>query len=674
MQVVVRGLGQYHFSPPNVDNDFSKEVFENYVDMLDRGRRLLTQEDILELSTYRTRIDEEVSEGNNAFFNLSETIYRKALTKTQGYYREILKQPFRFDKPQDIKVLDDEDDFLANDAALKNYWFKYLKYDALRRYDDKLATKAKDPDSEEAKMTNEELEAKARQETLELFDRYYSRLMKESREKLFSRYVNSIASVFDPHTQYFSPRDKESFDIGFSGTLEGIGAQLSNEGDYTKVSNIVVGGPAWKGKQLKENDLILGVAQGEKGEFLDIKGMDLDDVVSKIRGKKGTVVRLKVKKPDNSQEVVHITRDIVILEESFAKSLILKGDKEDEKVGYISLPSFYADWNDRNGHNSASDVAKEIDKLKAAGIDGLILDLRNNGGGSFQEVIKMTGLFIEQGPVVQVKSRDSQPEKMADTDPRVQYDGPLVILVNQFSASASEIIAAALQDYGRAVIVGSNSTFGKGTVQRFFNLDHILPGFQDVKPLGEIKLTTQKFYRINGGSTQLRGVRPDVVLPDNFYYIELGEKEQDYALEWTEVSPVQYRQDVFQVKDILPKIIERSQARVDADPKMQKVLKNADRLKRQQENDIYPLDYTSYKAYEAQIEEEAKQYENIFKDVVNPGVLNLEVDLQNINVDEGRKARNKDFKESVEKDSYIREAVHIIHDLLSLDGRYGSSK
>ncbi len=671
MQVVVRGLGQYHYDPPAINDAFSRQVFDYYLDALDRGRRILTQEDIRAFNAYRNRIDNEASQGSSEFFNLTESRYRDGLEKTQRFYRDILSESFDFDKPETIKVRDADDDFLPNDAALQDYWKKFLKYEVLQRYDDKLQTKQDDPESEEAQKSEAELEAEARQEVLELFDRIYKNLLGETREELFSRYVNAITGIFDPHTQYFSPRDKETFEIGFTGTLEGIGAQLTNGGDYTKVSSIVVGGPAWKGKELEENDLIIGVAQGQ-GEFTDIKGMKLDDVVQQIRGKKGTVVRLKIRKPDNTQETISITRDVVILEESFAKSLILEGTTEEEKVGYISLPRFYADWNDRNGRNCARDVANEISKLKEEDIDGLILDLRNNGGGSLSEVIKMTGLFIEEGPVVQVKSRNRQPEVMTDSNQRVHYSGPLVILVNQFSASASEIIAAALQDYGRAVIVGSSSTFGKGTVQRFVNLDQMLPGFQEVKPLGDVKMTTQKFYRINGGSTQLRGVRPDVVLPDNFYYIELGEREEDYAMEWSEIAPVDYNQDVFQVRNVLPMIKQRSEARIAQDPKMQKVLKNAERLKRQRDNDRYPLDYTAFQEWEARIEEEAKQYDNIFDDVVNPDVLNLEVDLENINLDEGRSARNNDFKKSVSKDSYIREAVNIVHDLITLDGRLGS--
>jgi carboxyl-terminal processing protease len=390
------------------------------------------------------------------------------------------------------------------------------------------------------------------------------------------------------------------------------------------------------------------------------------DVVEHIRGKKGTKVVLTVKKPDGTVDDIVIKRDVIILEESYAKSLLLPGTEESERFGYIYLPSFYADFEDRNGRFCAEDVAKEIEKLQAEHVDGIILDLRNNGGGSLREVIKMSGLFIEEGPIVQVKGRDEPAEVLYDKDEDVAYAGPLVVLVNHRSASASEILAAALQDYGRAVIVGSNSTFGKGSVQRMMNLDRYLPGFSEVKPLGELKLTTDKYYRINGGSVQLRGVAPDVILPDDYHFTRVGEKDQDYPLAWTEIEPADYHQNVYQLRK-LDKLRKLSQKRVAENPTFERVLENAKRLKAQLEFDTYPLALTEFRQFEAGIEQEAQLYEDLYDGTVNPGVINLALDLEAIEADEGKTERNKNFVEGVGKDIYIREAVNILHDMLKLE-------
>ena len=299
----------------------------------------------------------------------------------------------------------------------------------------------------------------------------------------------------------------------------------------------MIGGPAWKQGDLKEGDLIMKVGQADK-EAVDVAGMDINEVVSMIRGSEGTEVRLTVKgKVDGKLKVVSIIREEVIIDEGYAKSLVIQSNKDSEKIGYIKLPKFYADFEKEDGHQSAEDVEIEIEKLKKAGVKGIILDLRNNGGGSLRDVVKMSGYFIEEGPIVQVKDRTNKPEVLDDKDPSVQYAGPLIVMVNEFSASASEILAAALQDYSRAIIVGSN-TYGKGSVQRFFDLDRAVYGNSDVKPLGQIKITIQKFFRVNGGSTQLKGVTPDIILPDNYSEINVGEKDNEHPMAWSQISAV----------------------------------------------------------------------------------------------------------------------------------------
>ena len=495
-------------------------------------------------------------------------------------------------------------------------------------------------------------------------DDWYGRMRKLKREDRLSVYLNTFTHIFDPHSEYYQPIDKENFNIRFSGRLEGIGATLRTEDDYTKVVRIVVGGPAWKQKELEENDVILKVKQEDEDEPKDIAGMVINDVVQLIRGDKGTKVALTVKKIDGSVKDITITRDVLVLEEQFAKSLILEGEEgSEERIGYILLPSFYADFQNKNGRFCSTDVAAEIEKLKAKNVDGIILDLRYNGGGSLRDVVKMTGLFIEKGPIVQVKSRISDPEVLKDSDSRVQYDGPLVVMVNSYSASASEILAAALQDYGRAVIVGSPSTFGKGTVQRFIDLDRTIRGFNELKPLGEIKLTTQKFYRVNGGSTQLRGVTPDIILPDNFFYIKTGERDREYAMEWTEIDPVEYDQDVLEV-DNISKLRSRSEKRIEENEAFQKILANAKRVEQQREESAYPIGLEAYREMREKRQQQADEFDGVMDQVVLENISNLEEDLPGIQADESKKARNDEWLESVSKDIYIKESLAIMHDMI----------
>ena len=661
MQTVVSGFSQLHYQPKEIDDNFSKEVFKLYLDQLDFGRRFLTEKDIAQLQQHELSIDNQVQERNFEFFNLSVDLLDAALDKTQTYYREILTAPFDYEVEESIELDGKKRSFAKDDASLKEFWRKYLKYETLERIVDALE-KEEEKGEDEMKKSFDEIEQEAREDVLEFFDDWYGRMDKLKRQDRLSAFLNTFTSAFDPHSEYYQPIDKENFNIRFSGRLEGIGARLSTEGDYTKVVKIIVGGPAWKQKQLEEDDVIMKVRQEDEAEAKDITGMVINDVVQLIRGDKGTNVTLTVKKVDGSVEDITIERDIVIIEEQFAKSLILKG-KEGEKIGLINLPSFYADFQNSNGRFCSKDVGIEIEKLKAENVDGIILDLRNNGGGSLRDVVKMTGLFVEKGPIVQVKSRGRAPEVLKDVDSRVQYDGPLVVMVNSYSASASEILAAALQDYGRAVIVGSTSTFGKGTVQRFIDLDRTIRGHDEIKPLGEIKLTTQKFYRVNGGSTQLKGVIPDIILPDNFHYIKTGERDRDNAMEWTEIAPVSYSQNITDLSG-LDKIKANSEARVKENETFQMVLKNAKRLEVQREQTDYPIEIDAYQEFLDQRQAAADQFKDLFEEEVIPDVANLATDMPGIEADESKKARNENWVESVKKDTYIEETLHIMHDLI----------
>lgn len=670
VQTLISGLANLHFKPKTIDDKFSKEVYKLYLERLDNSKRFFTQSDIDQLKKYETQIDDQTNNASYSFFDLSIQLLEKQLNTTQTFYRDILAKPMEFTKDESIELDGDKRDYAKNEAELKEYWQKSLKYEVLNRVVDKETAQEKEEKDEKGnikpKKTYEELEADARKDVLKTYDDWYKRMFKAKRMDRLSDYLNCITNVYDPHTGYYEPKDKEKFDQDMAGKFEGIGARLMQDGDYVKVNEIIPGGPAWKQKELEVGDLIMKVAQGP-AEPVDIAGMEMDDAIKMIKGKKDTEVRLTVKKKsDGKTKVVTIVRDEVVIEETFAKSLILNTKDGKDKIGYIKLPRFYADFENANGSSCARDVATEVEKLKKEGVSGLVIDLRNNGGGSLRDVVQMSGLFIKDGPIVQVKNREDRPEVLRDYDKNIQYDAPLIILVNQGSASASEIMAAALQDYGRAVVVGAKGTYGKGTVQRFFDLDRSISGHQDVKPLGEVKLTIQNFYRINGGSTQLRGVTPDIILPDNYNYLKVGEQENEYPLEWTEISPASYEK-VGSIKD-LGKLRSMSESRVKKNPTFVKIEDNSKRLKKRREMTKYPLEYKKYKKFDEEMTLEAKKYEDMLKEIAEMEIDNPSTDKGKIQSDSVYVARNQDWFKNVKKDIQLHETLNIMYDMIRQNG------
>ena len=664
IQTMMQNLARYHYQPMEIDDDFSQRAYDYYLNDVDGARLFFTQDDIQEFSNHRLQIDNEIAAGSYAFFDRVQERWLSNLDQREEIYKDILAKPIDLDRKGDITLRDEDSEWLPNEKSLRTYWEDYITRDIVGQVTSQLEENENDEDLV-VKPSVEEVEAEVRKETMERYDKWFER-MRESKVSIRrSQYLNALTSMFDPHTSYFRPKDKESFDIRFSGRLEGIGATLQKDDNYTKVASLVVGGPAWKAKELEADDLIMAVRQGGADSITDIKDMLVEDVVTYIRGKKGTTVHLKTQKPDGTIKWISIVRDVVVIDDRFAKSLIVPGPNQ-EKIGYINLPSFYADFNNEDGRFCSVDVKAELEKLKDLSVDGVILDLRNNGGGSLRDVVDMTGYFIPEGPIVQVAGRGGRREVLADKDPGVVYDGPLVVLVNQYSASASEILAAALQDYNRAVIVGSTSTFGKGTVQRFIDLDRTIQGRGDVKPLGTVKLTMQKFYRINGGSTQLKGVESDIVLPDSRSLLETGERQRTAPLAWNSIEAAEYGQDVYRI-DFMEQLRERSAARIAGSSTFQRIQENAKRVKRQSDRDTYPLALDDYQELTRANKTEAEMYDDLFDDVVNPGVFNIEVDLEEIMVDESKEARNADFKKNVSKDVYVREALNIIADMRELD-------
>ncbi len=662
LKAILSVLEAAHFSPQELDDEFSKKVYDNYLDNMDSGRRFLTQKEIDQLSVYQYDLDDFVKNGDLTFFDLSNKLIAESVGNAKTIYEEIIDDDFDYNLNESIEFDSEKKEFANDQIGLIEIWKQYVQYEIMTRIVNKLDSQEKNKEEAEWKSM-EELEVEARKQTKDMFDRYFNNITKLSRLKRFEVFVNSFTSLFDPHTTYFTPKDKSDFKLRMSGSLEGIGARLSPDGDFTKVVEIVPGGPAWKQKELQVDDLILTVSQDGK-EPINAVGLHIDDVVDMIRGKKGTKVILHVRKVDGSEEDIAIVREKVILDDNAkAQSMIIKREEDNESFGYIKLPSFYSDIEDEDRHSCAKDVANELAKLKEEGVKGIVFDLRNNGGGYFHEVINMSGLFIKEGPIVQAKGRKGGSLKYYDEDPEIHYDGPLVVLVNEYSASASEILAAALQDYNRAIIVGSSATFGKGTVQRFYNLDRIIRADQEFKPLGEIKLTTQTYYRINGGSTQLKGVTPDVVLPGSYQLLEIGEREYDTSIPWSAIDALKYEAVGYFTPD-LDWIQSQSSSRVETNEAFQLVEENAKRLKKQRDRSSYSLNLETYRSSKKEREEAAKKYKGISQEIDDLSIANIELDLATIQSDSTKIGRNDALITSMKKDIYLNESLFILRDII----------
>ena len=665
LNAVMNYLDVLHFKPKTIDNAFSEQAFEEFLNNVDPGKRFLTQEEINKLAIHKEAIDDQVKMRTFPFFEAAYEVIETSRARAKTIFDEVIASDFEIEAEGTIEMDSKKRKFAKDEDALKQYWKNILQFDIITRLEDLIKEQEEDEELEEEKSV-EELKQQAIEEAKESYEDWFSRLNKERRSDFFEIYINSITHLFDPHSDYYNPKEKEDFDIRMGGKLEGIGARLQTDGDYTKVVSIVPGGPAWKGKELEVNDVILSVTQ--KGEeAFDIKGLRIDDVVQKIRGDKGTVVILEVKKSDGNIIDIEIERDEVILDEGFARSLTLDIPGVIENIGYIKLPRFYSEFEGNEGNSCAVDVAKELDKLNDEDVNGVILDLRGNGGGSLRDVVDMTGLFFEDGPVVQVKPRSKDAYVYGDENADVKYDGPLVVMVNQFSASASEILAAALQDYKRAVIVGSTSTFGKGTVQRFVDLDRAYRDQDAMKPLGQLKITMQKFYRVDGGSTQLKGVEPDIVFPDNLYFIDTGEKDYDNVMAWSEIDPVEYGQDIYVINDVNT-LKSRSSKRTSENESFQMILENAERLKKNRDISQYPLALSAYTNFVDTRAEEAEKYDDLYDtDIEQLVVSNLDIDSTYINFDESRVARNEEWVKGVKKDFYLEETMYILKDMIELN-------
>ena len=652
-------LDKGHYQSLDINDELSKKVYNSYLDMIDPQKKYFLNSDLREFKKFEKLIDDQWLSYDLAFFNLTHTRLIQRINEVEMFLPSLFNSTFEFDIDENINVDFENLTFSKNDKERKERWRKQLKFSTLDLYDIKIL------DQEKSIKSNKNYVVKSESQLLkeslkivndninDIFD-----LMNDiQRKDWFSNYVNSFVSQYDPHTTYFKPEDKDRFDVNISGRFDGIGARLQKRDGGIEIVQIILGGPLWKDKKIEAGDEIIKV--GEPGKDpINVIGMRIDDAIKLIKGPKGTIVELTVRrKTDNEIKTFPITRDEVVLEESYAKSTLI--NKDNKTFGLITLPKFYVDFNDSKEINCATDVKNEIINLKKEGIEGLVLDLRNNGGGALQTVVDMTGLFIKTGPIVQVKSIGNRKKVLYDKDPSLLWDGPLVILVNQMSASASEIMAAALQDYERAVVIGSNNTFGKGTVQNVLDLNRFLSNSDF--DLGALKITTEKFYRINGGSVQLKGVESDIVTPNTYSHIDIGEADEKNPLKWDQIDKASYRK--WDGYYNLESVINDSKLRVSKNELFNLIDQNAKWFSERRENKSYSLNYDTFKNEQKKNKLKLKKFDKV-KDYSNNLRFNLLSDQSsNIKDTDEYKENRKRWHNSLKSDIYVNESINVLLNL-----------
>ena len=651
-------LESEHYSPRKVDDAFSKDVFNEYLKTLDADKTLFTLQDIAALSKYQTTIDDEIHGDPIAFVPAVDAIYEKRAAESKQIFDSIISKPFDFNQDDSLLLETANLNYPANDQERKVRWAKILKYKALDRYANAIEDREKNKGKEKFVVKSDSLiEAEARQAVKKTQLKRFESLEKTyGKEKRFETFLNTITGLMDPHTDYFAPVEKRSFTEQMSGVFYGIGALLSQDDKGVKIASVTPGGPAWKSGQIVANDVIIKVGQGA-AEPVDVEGYETTDAVKLIRGDLGSEVRLTIRKPDGTTKVVALKREKVVLDEGYARSAVIT--KGNDKYGYIFLPDFYADFEREDGHRCSEDIAKEVEKLKAEKVKGITIDVRFNGGGSLYEVIQMVGLFIDKGPVVQIRTREGRSQVLSDETPGILYDGPLVVMINEFSASASEIFAAAIQDYKRGLIIGSTSSYGKGTVQRNVSFGKPLDSMGIQTEYGAVKLTFQKFYRITGSSTQLKGVASDIVLPDDYEYFKYREKDNTASLPWDEIEKAKYQPWPYSAD--LPIIAANANKKLQADTSLAKYKKNTQWIATQIERPIY-LKLDRYQAYKKEINTVVKQNESIIKlkDSMSTAVLKADYDKFYNNPDKPKQDRYQAWLKQVGKDAQINQSIDLL--------------
>lgn len=684
VELINHVLRRNHFEPADLTDQFSQDVFKNFIYELDPAKRYFLASDYEDFKTFEFLIDDQIRDARVDLFNIAYERLLKREKESEAIFKEVINEPFDFTVEEVINTDYENIPYAKNRAELKDHWRRLLKLSTIGIYNGKIEEQENrtskksallDPEEDQNELQDSfkndnnsnkvvkkslvELEKEARMEVKKSMEENFDLNDDVERLDYFAVFLNNITTHFDPHTNYFAPQTKDRFDTSLSGALEGIGARLQKKMDNIEIMEIISGGPAWTSGKLEKGDQILRVAQEKDTIATSIVGMRISDAVDLIKGPKGTKVTLSLKKVDGSIKDVTLVRDVVLIEETFAKTALIQDDNIN--YGVINLPKFYFNTENNADRAAGDDVAKEVAKLKAEGMEGLIIDLRNNGGGSLREVIEMAGLFIPEGPMVQVGLKNDRTQTLSDDDGgSVLWDGPLVILVNELSASASEILAAALQDYERAIVIGSKQTFGKGTVQNFEDLNRYVHT-SNYGDLGALKLTTQKFYRVNGGSTQLEGVKSDVITPDRYSYIEIGERDEDFPLAYDEIAaaPIKKFTGYLNMKES----IQASQDRVDNNPYFKLIDENAQWLAKQRKEYEIPLNINKYQERLKRLDTETDRFKKL-EDYKNElTIQSLKDELLLIEKDSSLADKRKRWHASINQDIYIEEALNVLKDL-----------
>ena len=661
IQLITYVLDQAHYLDIEIDDNFSEKVFDSFLENIDPYKRYLYQSDIDILSKYKYEIDDAFNQPNLEFFNLAHEILIQRIDEAKQISQEVLSKPFDFQLEEIFNFDIEELQYVGTRANLVERWRKLMKVYLIENFHDEIKEDERTfkKDSTFKARSYSEIEIETREILNETMADYFVIMEEEfQRQHWFSIYLNSFVSQYDPNTSYLDPEDRDRFNIDMSGNYAGIGAVLRKKVDKIEITELISGGPAWRNNSLEKGDMILKVRQENDSEPVSIVGYRLADAVKLIKGEKGTNVFLTVKKVDGTVSEISIERDIVLLEETYIKSSLV--EKDGNNYGIINIPKFYIDFENQDNRDAAKDLKIEINRLKEQGVQGLVIDLRNNGGGSLKTVVDMAGMFIESGPVVQVKYFDKEKQVLRDRDRSILWKGPLVILVNEGSASASEILAAAMQDYNRAIIIGGNQTWGKGTVQNIFPLNRMVRG-NTKGDLGALRYTTQKYYRVNGGSVQLEGVKSDINLPFRYKYLDFGEKDSENPLQWDEIENINYKK--WNSNFDFDFAIKNSQKRMKQSEHLKLVDENAKWIKDVREKKIFNLNYQKFRS---ELEENIKTTDK-FKKLDNFSLdysfKSLPYESQMIENDSVLGTKRERWHKSLNKDIYIGEALNVLSDL-----------
>ena len=666
MVSVKNTLSYLHYSPKPINDAYSQEVYKHYFEMIDASKRYFMQSDMDEFSKHKTKLDDYLNQGNLTFYKLTIDRLYQRVDEIDKITQDILAKPINLDEDETL-ILEPK---LRKNATNKNElaaeWKKYIKYNILQEME---SLKAKEETQKEKKdsvqkfklkdtikleiLSPEQRRVKATTEVKDLITDTFRRFKKRNKMDWFTVHMNAYTEVFDPHTNYYSPKNKEDFDTQFKGKVIGIGAIIQEKRGYLYLGPLTIGAPAWKSKQLSEGDKILKVKSKPNEDAVNVVGMLSDEAVRLIRGEKGTKVTLTVEKKDKSIKEVTMIREEVAIEDTFARSIIVNS-ADGKKYGLISLPSFNADFEDAKGRNASDDIKNEILKLKPQGVQGIILDLRNNGGGSLTEVGDIMGLFMNAGPFVQVKDGNGKIQTLKNKTNSPIWTGPVVIMQNELSASASEILAGAMQDYGRGIVLGSPQSFGKGTVQTFVDLNRFLNTNDD---FGSLKLTIQKFYRVTGESTQRKGIQSDIQMKDFFTYAEVGERYDDFALAWDKIPAVAYQpMNYFSIQALQ----KASEARLQNNKNYQLIQESAQWKEKLDKEESISLKESKFdevmKKRKAQIEKfkVLDKFNNGLKFTLNPDEMVREKN------DEAFTKKTQNWTKNLQRDLYLQEAVNVI--------------